>query len=46
MSEVVVVASFRFKAGREDEGVELLRGAIEGSHGERLASSLSGRGRC
>lgn len=34
MSEVVVVASFKFKAGRADEGVELLRGVIEGSHGE------------
>jgi quinol monooxygenase YgiN len=34
MSEVVVVVSFRFKAGREDEGVELLRGVIEDSHGE------------
>lgn len=34
MSEVVVVATFRFLADRRDEGVELLRGVIEGSHGE------------
>ena len=34
MSEIVVVASFKFKPGQEDEGVELLRGLIEGSHGE------------
>jgi quinol monooxygenase YgiN len=34
VSEIVVLASFKFKPGKEDEGVELLRGLIEGSHGE------------
>jgi len=34
MSGVVVVASFKLKPGRQEEGVELLRGVIEATHGE------------